>query len=241
MRLCRLPIAWDNQLNDCGRRDLVLRVAFPGVDMGESVESSTTPSRPRAPAGLPGTVVPPAPGPAQGAGNLATDGRTKRAGVAKVDVGSDQEAQRKPKVRLSSRSKGIRGELEVATLIHEHTGVQLVRNLTQTQQGGQDLLVAQNDNSPVAAQIARYAIEVKRHARAPAALVAGWWGQCVSQATAVGRTPALAYRQNRGEWRFLVPMSALMPSLPAWYGIAFTAELSIDGFCVMIREGAERC
>ena len=41
---------------------------------------------------------------------------------------------------ISSRRKGKRGELEVAALLRDLLGTAVVRNLTQTRDGGHDLI-----------------------------------------------------------------------------------------------------
>jgi Holliday junction resolvase len=70
---------------------------------------------------------------------------------------------------MNSRAKGASAERELARVIHEHLGVRMVRNLEQYRQGGHDLVPHPDETGPVAAALARYAIEAKRYARGKAA------------------------------------------------------------------------
>jgi hypothetical protein len=121
--------------------------------------------------------------------------------------------------------------------VQEHLGVELVRNLEQSRQGGHDLVPV--DTDPVSLALDRFAIEVKRYAAITPALLAGFWLQAESQAARATKTPALAFRADRREWSILVPLSALNGALfrPEWTGIDWTAAVSVPAFCNLIREG----
>jgi Holliday junction resolvase len=134
------------------------------------------------------------------------------------------------------RAKGASGERELAQALYDELGVRLARRLEQSRAGGFDLSLAPDQTGPVAAQLARYAIEIKRHAKAPAALVRSWWRQAEAQASAAGLVPVLAYRPDRGAWRFVLPLVELHPDLTRAPGVEFTAELSLVGFAAVIRE-----
>ena len=138
---------------------------------------------------------------------------------------------------INSRNKGSNAERELAARIHEHLGIRLIRNLEQSRAGGHDLVLAEGETGPVAAALARYAIEAKRHARATPALLAGWWKQAQGQAAEAGLIPALAYRADRAPWRVVLPLSELRPDLPPWPGVEFTADLSLPAWCALVREG----
>jgi Holliday junction resolvase len=129
-----------------------------------------------------------------------------------------------------SRRKGASGERELARLLAEELGP-VARNLMQTREGGHDL------DGP---GLGRWALEVKRYARATPALLAEWWGQAEDQARRAGRTPALAFRENRAPWAVLVPLSALAPDLPAGEGLAWAVALSLPAFAALVREGLTR-
>lgn len=136
----------------------------------------------------------------------------------------------------AQREKGAAGERELAGALFDELGVKLVRRLEQTRIGGFDLEPDPSQTGPIAATLRRYAFEVKRHARATPALLRAWWSQAETQATAAGLVPALAYRIDRGAWRFLLPLAALRSDLTQATGIEFTAELSLTGFCALVRE-----
>lgn len=129
-----------------------------------------------------------------------------------------------------SRNKGARGERELARILSDHLGVEVARNLTQTRDGGHDL-----DGLP-------FALEVKRCERLA---LKAWWNQAVEQAEEIGKTPALAYRQNRQPWAFVVPLYAVaeVVAYPAntmrggWaHRFEFTCQLGIEAFCLLARE-----
>jgi hypothetical protein len=151
---------------------------------------------------------------------------------------SDTLRRQKDPAPINSRAKGAGAERELSAALFDELGVKLVRNLEQTRAGGHDLTLAPGETGPVAAQLARYAFEVKRHAKAPAALVRAWWRQAEAQASAAGLVPVLAYRPDRGAWRFVLPLVELHPGLTRAPGVEFTAELSLVGFAALIRETA---
>ena len=133
------------------------------------------------------------------------------------------------------RTKGAAAERELSGLIFAELGVKLARNLDQSRRGGHDLIVT-DATGPVAACLARYAVEVKRHATAPPGSVTAWWGQTAQQAARAGLVPCLAYRADRRDWRFVLPLVELRPDLTRAPGIDFTADLSLPAFCAIIRE-----
>jgi Holliday junction resolvase len=137
----------------------------------------------------------------------------------------------------NGRNKGAAAERELAAAIRDQLGVRLVRNLEPPRSGGADLYPHPDEAGAVADELRCWAIEVKRHARATPALLGAWWRQATEQAAEVDRYPALAYRADRAPWRFVVPLTALRPDLPSWEGAEWTAELSLSGFCALVREG----
>ena len=138
----------------------------------------------------------------------------------------------------ASRNKGAGGERELAAALHEQLGVRLVRNLTQARNGGFDLAPADGETGPVAACLRGLALEVKRHASAPPGQVRAWWAQTERQGLAAGKVPILAFRPDRGEWRVRVPLSLVRPDLAHASGVEWSAELSLAGFCYLVRESA---
>ncbi len=123
------------------------------------------------------------------------------------------------------RRKGAVAERELARLLLEHLGVRVERNLNQFREGGCDLI-----------GLAEVALEVKRHADARSADIREWWAQTAMQAELVFMLPALAFRLDRQDWRFLVPISLFFESMPFDPGFEWTAEISLDAFCLVMRE-----
>ena len=139
----------------------------------------------------------------------------------------------------ASRTKGASAERELSALLFDELGIRLQRRVGQCRDGGCDLEVHPEERGPIAARLARFSIEVKRHATASPHLIERWWQQAVEQAKATYRIPVLAYRADRLSWRFVVPLTEINPSLPALSETTdYTAELSSVGFCALVREGA---
>ncbi len=136
------------------------------------------------------------------------------------------------------RSKGAGAERELAQLLHLHLGVRCRRNLKQVRSGGCDLAVHPDETGAVADEMRKFAVEVKRHAKATPGLIATWWEQTRTQAERANLTPALAFRADRAEWEVMIPLSALCPSLKPWAGVEWAARLSIIGFITLVRERA---
>jgi hypothetical protein len=65
--------------------------------------------------------------------------------------------------------------------------------LAQSRKGGYDLLAPDGDD-PASVALGKFAIEVKRHAKATPALIRTWWAQAERQAHEAGKVPVLAYR-----------------------------------------------
>lgn len=145
-------------------------------------------------------------------------------------------AKPKPKAKpVNSREKGAGAEREFAKALYEHLGVKLARNLEQSRNGGHDLEVT--GDGPAEESLRKFAIEIKRHAEASQADVAKWWRQAVKQAATARRTPVLAFRADRQAWRAVVPLYALHGGFSQSDDIAMTAELSLDAFAMVVREG----
>lgn len=122
----------------------------------------------------------------------------------------------------SERRKGAQAERELRRLLADELGGEVARNLDQTRDGGHDLV-----------GVGRWAVEVKRCEQLA---LPAWWRQACAQADAVDLVPALAYRQSRKPWRFVVPLPAVMgqevinPAAQPW------ATLEIAGFAMLARE-----
>lgn len=117
------------------------------------------------------------------------------------------------------RNKGAAGERELARLLSDHLGQAVARNLEQSRSGGHDLTGTDG-----------WSIEVKRQERLN---ISAWWAQAVVQAEKTKTRPALAYRQSRRSWRFMVRLSDINAD---YQGQPFTAELCVEGFAMLVRE-----
>jgi hypothetical protein len=143
----------------------------------------------------------------------------------------------KSKAGKMSRRKGACGEKEFARLVEDLLGVRLSRNLSQSRDGGHDMThKAEAAGVPAARALARYAIEVKRRHQAAPSDLSAWWSQAVGQADRCGLWPALAYREDRREWRVVIPLSSINPEMTLNLGLEYAASLSLEGFCSVVRE-----
>lgn len=130
------------------------------------------------------------------------------------------------------RRKGADGERELIALLREHLGEELTRNLDQARDGGADLKGGM--------LLAGYAIECKRAAKPE---VRSWWQQAFAQAydIADGRVPVLAYRLDRQQWHFVVPVSeAIGGDWRSCPGFEHTMTMLIDAFAALAREGVQQ-
>lgn len=149
-------------------------------------------------------------------------------------------------MRINSRIKGKTGEIELAAILNGELGCKLKRNLQQTREGGFDLV----DESGL---LNEFSIEVKRGKK----YLHDWWLQTVVQAYDCKRIPILAYRLDRYEWRFEIPIGLMNESLGTYFLNACSefgkeaifrdeikrlaiqvpkANLCQFGFCLTIRE-----
>lgn len=113
-----------------------------------------------------------------------------------------------------SRTKGSRGEREIAGILHGLTGWTVKRR------------VRQHDGDSDLEGIPGWSVEVKRHATATRADIAGWWDQAVAQAGDL--RPVLFYRRDRDEWR------AVWCELPTM-DYQWTAEASVAAWVALVR------
>lgn len=120
-----------------------------------------------------------------------------------------------------SRSKGQRGERELAALIADLTGWDVSRRVRQ-HDGDSDI-----DGVP------GWSVEVKRSA---SPLLGTWWAQTVAQATHA--YPVLFYRLDRQDWRALWPVALLLKEQRAeyWEGLEWTCNTSVQAWAAVARE-----
>jgi hypothetical protein len=94
------------------------------------------------------------------------------------------------------RNKGAAAEREVFKILADELGVNIKRDLSQTQDGGCDF------------SLANYACEIKRQ---EALQLRTWWKQACDSAETTGEIPAVIYRQSRQPWRVMLPFDAVSP------------------------------
>lgn len=97
--------------------------------------------------------------------------------------------------KINSRAKGAAGEREFCKWLYENFDLEEMptRNLDQVRDGGADVIV-----NP-------FAFEVKRCEKLE---LHKWWAQVTTAVAQEGIAyqlePVVAYRQNKGEWNFLI-------------------------------------
>lgn len=106
---------------------------------------------------------------------------------------------------VNGRNKGAAAERAFAKRMAQ-SGVKLERNLTQSRNGGYDLVVKPDAVGPVADAFRGLAIECKSYSKASPGLIRKWWEQAKRQAVEDGKKPVLAYKSNYQDWRVVVPV-----------------------------------
>ena len=130
---------------------------------------------------------------------------------------------------VNSRRKGKSGELELFKIIRDELGVEIKRNLNQTQNGGAD----------ADRLLCGYLIEVKNQQRLE---LAKWWDQAVKQAAEypLAARPLLAYRlANRAaddRWRCVTSLHYFVYTMPLNWDYGYTVDMSLTGFLFLWRE-----
>jgi Holliday junction resolvase len=128
-----------------------------------------------------------------------------------------------------SRTKGANGERELARLLSDELGVEVTRNLMQTRDGGHDL------NG-----LSGWCLEAKRRAKVTEGEKRQWWAQAVRQSGEFAErgTPVVAYRADRGEWRFMLPLCAIQgyPGGAMDMAYPWAVEMGVEPFCLLVRE-----
>lgn len=104
---------------------------------------------------------------------------------------------------LNSRSKGKRGELELAAFLRKH-GYEAVRG--QQFKGG-------GDSPDVVHNIPGVHIECKRVEHGS---MYRWLSQAKKDALKSGRIPLVCHRRNQGEWIAILPLGDLLTMIEGW-------------------------
>lgn len=122
------------------------------------------------------------------------------------------------------RRKGAAAEREVCKMLRDELGIDAKRNLSQTREGGHDLL-----------NVLGYAVEVKHHARVN---VKAAWQQACEQAKRVGLVPALFYKENFKGWRVRLPDPSVWAAEQNWREeVCWTLDMDPQLFFFRVREG----
>ncbi len=117
-------------------------------------------------------------------------------------------------VSRASRQKGQRGEREVCKILADKLGGEYKRNLSQTQDGGYDVLGLDG-----------WAIEVKFQEKLQ---IEKWWKQAVEQSSE-DKKPVLFFRKSREDWRVVVPLCTHKKITSEYYSV-----IPVDNFCNLI-------
>jgi hypothetical protein len=142
---------------------------------------------------------------------------------------------------MMQRSKGKRGESELAGLIRDLTGWDAQRR------------VRQHDGDSDVVGVPGWSIEVKRHKSAGRGQIAAWWRQTEEQARVVATSqengsegrlgasagiPVLFYRVDRAEWRAVWPLAVTLTAQDAvmWRDYEWTVEGTVAAWAAVARE-----
>jgi len=126
-----------------------------------------------------------------------------------------------------SRNKGARNERELCALLRDNLGGDYCRNLKQFQK---------SQEGDIEQLVGPYLVESKAHATLN---LKSWWQQILTAASKhpAAPIPCLAYKVPRKGWRFRVPIPQAWASGHQWgREIAYTMDLSPDGFFLLVRE-----
>jgi hypothetical protein len=104
---------------------------------------------------------------------------------------------------MNRQNKGKRGEKEFNNVVNTLLGnISRRRKENGLPRLNLNSVAAVHDNEADIQSIPGLAIEVKRQETLS---VGSWWNQACRQADNLGAIPVLAYRQNRGKWKILLP------------------------------------
>lgn len=118
------------------------------------------------------------------------------------------------------KRKGRSGEQELARLLRDELGDQVARNLEQAREGGADI-----KGTP-------FILEVKRAATPQ---IPAWWRQAEAQAAAKNGIACLAYRLDRHDWQFIIPLGAIHQGFSA-ENTSLTVTVGLAEFIAITRE-----
>jgi len=102
-----------------------------------------------------------------------------------------------------ARRKGKEGELEVRQILLDELGLNFARDLSQWREADRGDLICTDCDFP-------FVIEVKRWGNYEAKPRRQWWTQVCTAAEAAGKLPLLVYRFDRQQWRWKMPLEAVI-------------------------------
>ena len=126
----------------------------------------------------------------------------------------------------NSRNKGLRFELQIASLLDDELGIKLHRNLEQTRTADHGDLISSDPGWP-------FCIECKRYAKGYLPKD-DWWEQVCTASDLVRKIPILVYKFDRLPIRVRVPIALVQ--LEKTYDKRYVADLDLPTFCYLARE-----
>tara|TARA_Y100000004_G_scaffold195072_1_gene261196 strand:- start:278 stop:727 length:450 start_codon:yes stop_codon:yes gene_type:complete len=102
-----------------------------------------------------------------------------------------------------SNTKGKQGELEVRQILFDHLGLNFARDLSQWREADRGDLICTDCDFP-------FVIEVKRWGHYEARPRGSWWDQVCTASKAADKLPLLVYRFDRQQWRWRMPVAAVI-------------------------------
>lgn len=127
-----------------------------------------------------------------------------------------------------SRTKGASYERQIATALHDLTGITFKRNLSQYQSVGLDDLTPDDPSWP-------FALELKRYATGNSCR-AGWKAQAETAAKAQSKLPAVVFRFDRQDTRCAVPMAAMCAAFGGSDDSGEWVEITLEGLAYLASE-----
>ena len=126
----------------------------------------------------------------------------------------------------NSRNKGLRFELQVASLLDDELGIKLHRDLEQTRTADHGDLISSDPSWP-------FCIECKRYAKGYLPKDE-WWQQVCIASDLVRKIPILVYKFDRLPIRVRVPIAFVQ--LEKTYDKRYVTDLDLPTFCYLARE-----
>lgn len=124
---------------------------------------------------------------------------------------------------MNIRNKGSSGELELCKRLQPFFLSELRRNLEQVRSGGSDI----DGSWP-------FVIECKRVEDIGMGNRNAWWRQVCKALVSESEIPVVAFRQNRSNWRYLLPASLIVSGNVDWCEVS---EETFLQFVIQVLRG----